>query len=50
MEKTAVTCVAWLPKGRCSGRLANPEEPEDGEAEADLRLVKNSVPGLEDCK
>ena len=21
MEKTAVTCVAWLPRGVCSGRL-----------------------------
>eukprot|EP00931_Biecheleriopsis_adriatica_P004788 TRINITY_DN106406_c0_g1_i1.p1 TRINITY_DN106406_c0_g1~~TRINITY_DN106406_c0_g1_i1.p1 ORF type:complete len:469 (+),score=123.41 TRINITY_DN106406_c0_g1_i1:30-1409(+) len=29
MEKTAVTCVCWLPKGRCRGRLV--AEKEDGD-------------------
>ena len=30
MEKTAVTCVAWLPRGIYNGRLDGGQEPMGG--------------------
>ncbi|CAK8994565.1 unnamed protein product [Durusdinium trenchii] len=53
MEKTAVTCVAWLPRGVCSGRLTALEEEEDeqmreGAAAVAAQVAKGSVPGLEE--
>lgn len=38
MEKTAVTCVAWLPKGVCSGRF---QAAATGEAGRDRRTVES---------
>eukprot|EP00913_Durusdinium_trenchii_P027500 g25790.t1 len=51
--KTAVTCVAWLPRGVCSGRLTALEEEEDeqmreGAAAVAAQVAKGSVPGLEE--
>jgi periodic tryptophan protein 1 len=34
MEKSAVTCVCWVPRGRCRGRLAM-DSDEDNEKEAE---------------
>ena len=28
MEKTAVTCVSWFPRGSCSGRLVGAQQEE----------------------
>ena len=53
MEKTAVTCVSWLPRGACSGRLLPPTGlgglgvAAEGEEEANRALVNRGVPGLE---
>ncbi|CAJ1423655.1 unnamed protein product [Effrenium voratum] len=54
MEKTAVTCVSWLPRGACSGRLLPPTGlgglgvAAEGEEEANRALVNRGVPGLEE--
>lgn len=48
MEKTAVTCVAWLPRGVCTGRLDGAQEGEDDEAMREAAgdlAASSSAPG-----
>jgi len=61
MEKTAVTCVAWLPRGIYNGRLDGGQEAEEDEAMREAhgdmvsaagsraaRIAPGAVPGLEE--
>mmetsp|Transcript_19961 Transcript_19961/g.46820 ORF Transcript_19961/g.46820 Transcript_19961/m.46820 type:complete len:442 (-) Transcript_19961:83-1408(-) len=54
MEKTAVTCVSWLPRGSCSGRLVGAQHEEEDDdamreaADVNHSVAGGSIPGLEE--
>ena len=44
MEKTAVTCVSWLPRGTCTGRLTGAQQEEACQCSAVLQQPLNPKP------